>query len=662
MTPTPYLKNISEQGGTLYVFPSVSRDLTKTLVSSDYEFSFSHFACINIPDIKSGKYSTDKGFYIESLISDNNGNYYGGYTAPTWSSDGMGKVIAENLQNYVMNFETAILNGEGDNDDYDPDILTTVSEKVFWNWMQKVGAIKFNASGTQEEYGSYADRTVQYLGDIDMLNTVEINGDVFEELYIHVPSTAGASTHVYFRTGDMTDDKNYLDKYYSIANGDLDPEDMIGRDADNEQHPYGLSMKAIYDKDKGANIYSGDIGHTIDFRDSSYDNGYGINNMNAKSLEDFEFNAVLIYYDLTAKTNTPGVKRVATNLYGILFLDNVTDQPDGSGVQGFFQRYPKKKETVYGNGNSYALKLDLKIDTIGDTDCTYTTIAVPVAVSEGSSSSSADAADWGRERLVSMIQYVKSLTQLQKCIDFFYEQKQDIIKLSERISTLENMILGIDSVSSMREDIKRLYDLCDGNAIVDTSTLLGLIDKNTKRLDTIMNGGKDLKLQFDTDVLQPGAGIGLVKTPNKVIINSEQRYSVNEIQDIDGNDISNVAISTNSPQICIIPLKSGENFAVININDQGDCNDNFNIRIDETDYQWEVGQSMKIYFVCEEGSLRFNAGTTSGIVIKPKSNVTLNISGDDFEGHNLIEVVCVALPDTNDTGGVMDTKFVYLIS
>ena len=64
--------------------------------------------------------------------------------------------------------------------------------------------------------------------------------------------------------------------------------------------------------------------------------------------------------------------------------------------------------------------------------------------------------------------------------------------------------MGIDSVNAIKEDINRLYDLCDGNAIIDTSTILGLIDKNTKRLDTIMNGGKDLKLQFDTDVLQPG--------------------------------------------------------------------------------------------------------------------------------------------------------------
>ena len=667
MTPTPFLKKFNTQGGTLYVFPSVSRDLTKTLVSNDYEFSFSHFACINIPDIKEGDFDITKngtdqeqerGFYITTLTND----------PVTWSDEGMQNIITENLQNYVMNFETAILNGDGDNDDYDPDILTTVSEKVFWNWMAKIGAIKFNESGTQEKYSSYADRTVQYLGDIDIMNTVEINGDVFEELYIHVPSTAGASTNVYFRPGSMTDDKNYLYKNYVIG-GD---EDIIGFDerpnVDHNEHltPYGLSSSAIFDIDD-TNIYTGDMGHTIDFRDSSYDNGYGINNMNNKSLEDFEFNAVLIYYDITAKTNTPGVKRVATNLYGILFLDNVKDQLDNSDIQGYIQRYPKKRETVYGNGNSYALKLDLKIDTIGDSNCEYSTIAVPVAVPDDSSDpSEVDAADWGRERLVSMIQYVKSLTQLQKCIDVFYEQKNEIIKLTQRVATLENLVLGIDSVASLRNDVQRLYDLLSSNGVVDTATLLGLIDSNTKKLDNIMNGGKDLKLQFDTDVIQPGPGIGITKSPNKVVISSEQRYSINEVYE--GNGTDEISISSNNMissiadnKMCTIPLKSGENFAVVYINDQGDSTSNLNINISENDYQWEVGQSMKIFFVCEEGSLRFEAGTTTGVVIKPKTNVTLTVSGDEFEGHNLIEVVCVALPDTSDGGNVMDTKFVYLI-
>ena len=39
----------------------------------------------------------------------------------------MGFFLALLYKNYFMNFETAILYGEGDNDDYDNDIITNVS-------------------------------------------------------------------------------------------------------------------------------------------------------------------------------------------------------------------------------------------------------------------------------------------------------------------------------------------------------------------------------------------------------------------------------------------------------------------------------------------------------------------------------------------------------
>ena len=169
MAVTPFLKRISNAGGTLYTFPSVSQDLTKTFVSNDYEFRFSHFACLNLPDIMSGKFddTMSKGLYLETL--------YNKTINPT--SDGIAKVITEEFQNYIMNFETAILNGMGDNDGYDNDIMTTVSEKVFFNWLQKVGGIKFD--GNIESYEDIHDRTVQYIGNIDVMNTVEINGDTF---------------------------------------------------------------------------------------------------------------------------------------------------------------------------------------------------------------------------------------------------------------------------------------------------------------------------------------------------------------------------------------------------------------------------------------------------------------------------------------------------
>ena len=641
---TPYLKPFNTDGGTLYVFPSVSNDLTKTFVSSDYEFKFSHFACLNIPDIYNGSYTdgSQRGLYVKTLEDKNNSNTYG------QADTEIQRAITENLQNYVMNFETAILNGEGDNDDYDPEILTTVSEKVFWNWLQKVGGIKFNDSDTLEDYTSYADRTVQYIGNIDIMNTVEINGDTFEELYIHIPSTVGASTSVYFRTGDMTDNKNYLNKNYVIANSEYNPEYIIGRN-NGDVNPYdnSISIKAIYDIEHD-NIYKGDVGHTIDFRDSNYASGDGISTMNANSLEDFEFNAVLLYYDILEKTSAPNVRRVATNLYGILFLDNVTTL-SGNGANGYIQRYPKKKETVYGNGNSYALKIDFKIETLADSNCEYK-IVVP-------SSNSSDPDNWNNERVVSMMHYVKALTQLQKCIDFFYTQKNELVKLTERVATLENLVLGIDTVSSLKEDIERLYGLCEGNSVVDTAALLGLIDANSKKLDNIMNGGKDLKLQFDTDVIQPGTGIGIERPGlNKVIINSEQKYAINSVYEGDGTD--EVEISSNNPidstdevKLCTIPLRPGENFAVIYINDIGDSPSNLKINIDDAECGWSVGQSMKLFFVCEAGgSLKFTDKTGTGIIIKPNGDSFLSVSGSEFEGNNLIEVVCVA-----------DNKFIYLI-
>ena len=172
-----------------------------------------------------------------------------------------------------------------------------------------------------------------------------------------------------------------------------------------------------------------------------------------------------------------------------------------------------------------------------------------------------------------------------------------------------------------------------------------------------MNGGKDLKLQYDTDVLQPGPGIGMQKSMNKVVISSEQRYAINtvtdgnypneEIEVTPENPISSIALS----KICNVKLKPGENFAVIYVRDEGDSTTNFTINIDDSDYNWEVGQSIKFFFICEdEGSLRFEINTNTGVVIKPKNNVVLTVDEETYEGNDFIEVVCIA-----------EDKFIYII-
>ena len=619
MAVTPYLKKLNTDGGTLYVFPSVSKDLTRTFVSNDYEFKFSHFACLNLPDIVMSSFSEDSD-------SDSDNDLEKGLYLSTFGSvsDEEGVALVENLQNYVMNFETAILNGEGDNDDYDQDVLTTVSEKVFFNWLQKVGGINFTDGGTLEDYNKLLDRTVQYIGDLDVVNTVEVGGDTFEELYMHIPSTVGASTKVYFRLGEQTDRKNYLNKNYRIGGSEY----IIGR-TNQDESPYGLSIEALVDFDYGENTYVGDIGHTIDFRDTSY--GDGISTMNGESLEDFEFNAVLIYYDLLQKTSNINIKRTSTNLYGILILDNVKKE----NGKAYIQRYPKYRETIYGNGNSYSLKLDLKIDTIGDTTWKYENIQDP-------------------NNAYGMGLYSSALEKLQKCTDIFFKQKTEIAKLSERVEMLENLVMGIDSISTLKEDIDRLYDICNGNSIVDTKTILGLIDETSNKLNSILSGGKDLKLQYDTDVLQPGSGIGLEKSLNKVVINAEQKYTINTVYD--GSEDKNVEITpdnriltqSNTIKHCVIELKPGENFAVIYIKYDGLSTTNMNIVVDTEKYSWDIGQSLKLYFSLESGSFEFVAG--NGINIKVTDDITLYVPGEEYDGHNLIEVICIG-----------EDKFIYLI-
>lgn len=646
---TPFLKPMNTEGGTLYVFPSVSKDLTRTFVSNDYEFKFSHFACLNLPDLYSGKFEEgmERGLYLESLLKDQADN--------AWSSESIANRITEYLQNYVMNFEVGILNGEGDNDDYDNSIMTTVSEKVFFNWLQKIGGIQFNDN--TESYGVLADRTVQYIGDIDVMNTVEINGDTFEELYIHIPSTVGASSVVRFRYGYETDNKNYLNKNYLFGS---DAEHFIfGRTkGQNEsgayesfEHPYGLSVDPIIDGDQGTNMYKGDPGYTIDFRNSSYAGGDGIMTMNGSSSDDFEFNAVLIYYDFCEKTSDVTVKKVSTNLYGILFLDqpfdinsngddnektDSTDNVNNPEKQGYFQRYPKMKETVYGNGNSFALKIDLKIDTTPD----YTDYAVTKFDDPNGSP-------------ISMSMYEKALVQMQKCVDIFVAHSIELARISERVANLETMTMGIDTVETLRSEIDRLYNLYDGNAYVDTERLLGLINVNSKKLDAIMNGNTDVKVQFDTDVIQPGLGVSIRKSPNKVVIDSESKYSINGVyydtlMEEVNTDENPIETGSTSKKDLYVPLKYGDNLAVIYMRDTGDMTTDVNVFIDDTECNWKVGQSMKVVLK-SEGAVNFKNGITNGFSFKMGSE-TINISGDEITEKSVIEIICVG-----------DGKFIHLI-
>jgi hypothetical protein len=261
-----------------------------------------------------------------------------------------------------------------------------------------------------------------------MINNVNIDYDSFNEIYLNIPAGVGGSTSVYF-------DNNVFDSNYEKGEIiDIDVDEYC--DSDKKDYIIGrgsagdVTLKAIYDSPSD-HSYKIDNGYCINFNDGKYVGG--IEGMNLNSEEDFEFNCVLIYYRIRK-----GNGEWYTNLYGVLFLEEVTisdyntNLNDDDERAGYIQRYPKFKK-----GNSWGLKLDLKID------------AQPDSQLELRDNTYVDPNESG----VGMQMFTEALVQLNDCAKLFYEVKKENTDIEERLYTLENMVSGIDTVYDLRDEV-----------------------------------------------------------------------------------------------------------------------------------------------------------------------------------------------------------------
>jgi len=259
-------------------------------------------------------------------------------------------------------------------------------------------------------------RVVKYIGEIDIVNNVDKAGEAYTELYINVPTEVGRTPTILF---DSISDNNYqpslkiqgssefimgrnsatvhpqgLDMFafydYDQALQGPGPAGYTDPNANWMDEPTPPTSTDVYFTEPNtftsaanANIrkypadynnptgYSGSAyvrseldGISVDFNPNDYQQIVQdatistIPQFNGTDLaESFEFNAVLVYYDMVDLSDSSKTK---TNLYGILLVDNITPTTDG----GFIQRYPKFKPnaTTGQNGNSYGFKINLRFD------------------------------------------------------------------------------------------------------------------------------------------------------------------------------------------------------------------------------------------------------------------------------------------------------------
>jgi hypothetical protein len=256
------------------------------------------------------------------------------------------------------------------------------------------------------------DRCIQYIGEISASNSVQAPNTSYSETYAHIPAQSGAVPYVLFRT---IADSNYKpNAKYPLIPSEI-KQVIIGAESNNspivaKPTNYPGDYNAHYDSEsnqyltstgdaqkKWGEFYGNTIGNSqnldrtklsytefdgsnidgisIDFDIKDYKVAQstdvpcsGFNEFTAATLngiapEDFEFNAVLWFYDFVDASN--GEVVTSTNLYGIEFLDN----PDREDNEGSHLKIPTiKKLVANGNQDGTAYTLSMNLQYMADSE------------------------------------------------------------------------------------------------------------------------------------------------------------------------------------------------------------------------------------------------------------------------------------------------------
>lgn len=712
MAKTPFIRPLQVQGGTFYTFSSSAEDLSFTFNNSDTKFRFSKFALLNIPNINNN--SSTQSNYVRLNAPDSAFLDWANSTGQIITGDG-NIDFSQSFQSYCLNLESTITG----TDTYDSSLKQNISERIFFKWLKEIGAIRFRAADssevspsldqntvtivndlpvTQKRYvegdatygttGAYGmtgapyNRVVQYVGNLDIVNSVKNSTNAYSEIYVYIPTKDGNTPYVLFKN---VVDKNYYPDYQwgNDPANPLNDEYLFGRNYD-ETNPSGLTTLAIFDDDvlgsptatyydtsvsgatasgnwyaprDTANTYFTDSTFTdpsnfiltksdnaqtltyvrskldsigIDFNPDSYQEI--LQNPNITTLEefnatadaaDFDFNAVLIYYDVYDPAD---LTNSATNLYGVLFLDDVNF--DGEYYIPRLKKYRPNPVTKL-NGNSYGFKINLKFDT--DIDQT----GVEQAINDYSP--------------FSLSMFMDAMNVLQDATSTLNNSSADFINLSNRVTNLENVTLSAPTSLNMDVRITNIEQTLAANQALfnNTQSIMQLINQNYDLVRSILNNQTSVEISYDLDLIKQGDGVEVDRSiPNQLFIN-------NSNQDFNIGADKGYGILTQNGSNEIPLVKFSNYFKHVNNGNPLTLTGDMTIRINDSKINWKRGQRFRISFGDEvyPGNFLINILTNAkGLypLASPTgvSYSTLIISLDDsvFSAYDympVLEIVCI---------------------
>jgi hypothetical protein len=574
MAVTPLIKPVQDKKGIFYNFQSALEDINITLANSENSVRFSKFVLLRIPEIGTpNTLATDNKIQfgaagespiIEGLNPDNNVNLAENFqnyalnleslllSRPTYKKNERLTVSERVFWKWLK--ELGAIRFQDAN----------ALEK---NTPVLLGDPRFVE---KPETNSTYNRVVKYIGDIDVVNTLSSSENSYTEVYIHVPTNVGTTPHVLFKS---VQDYNYNPGLSPIANtlaAPLDIEYLSGRHY-NDSHPFGLSLKAFYDLDDASvstqikntlagvyapgNWFTGTINNSyyidsvanfsvaqdqfirktqgpvvVEYQRSTLDGisldfdlaNYKLASENPEikvfsqfndyvANRDFEFNAVLVYYDTYDPNNLDATGNpidFKTNLYGVLFLDKIQQ----SGLEFAIPPITKYKPDPLNktNGNAFSFKLNLKLDT-----------SIEDAKVEKSIN------DYSTFSLELFTDVLTKFTQLQTT---FSNKLIELDALQQQVNSLKDLLINSVDSSEILTRVSNLETSLIANQAIfsNTGELVAMIDNTNTKINSIIAGDSNIVVSYDLDGIRPGEGIFIDRTtPNRVrVVNTNQQYNI----------------------------------------------------------------------------------------------------------------------------------------
>ena len=637
---TPLIRIPQEQGGTMYAFSSAARDLTRAYYNPDVVFEYSKFALLDIPVVAEPTAGSTNN-YIQFSNLYEGGPVAGGGVAPNYDDtnpdDNANRHFAQTFQNYALNLENFILS----DDDFDDSLYGSDSEKIFFKWLNHIGAFRTKPATSQEvvdgisavveeddsvQTGSEYSKVVKYLGNVDVSNDKNYAGDTYNEVFVNVPSYVGYTPTVLFKSSDY----NTTDTLYQ-------PTSEINGRAGQTHPDANIDLESLADNNDGTinidpnNTYN----YGIDWEESHYTKIASDKKLNnlldySKRGGDFRFNAIAVYYDVYSKSNP---FNRSTNLYGVILLDNWKYDPANTGwYMPELSKY-KPNEVTGLNGNAFALKLNVKFNSSLDN------VGIEKNINDYST--------------FSMDIFFDSTSALENAAKVLADTTHSNNKLNTRLDDLESLFLTSVNTDNLATKVAALETSLEDAALnyKNSGSVLDMISSTNKRLNQIINGEIPTEVQYNTDVIGAGQGISVDKSNKSKIKlhNSNYGYVLNDVHEYDytSNTVLDKIDSSNQLNPAEFTsrgiwtrIKGYENLVRVYL-EQNTFSSNLNIYLDDSGTSFKLGQTVKLVFRTtisnlDNKAINIYTDKKNGWILKGTISTTDLLSKKPY-----VELICV---------------------